>query len=49
MLCDSREFGVDKCALAVKQIDLGVGNFTVNEERDASRYKAGKERVMISD
>ena len=49
VLCDSREFGVDKCTLAVKHIDLGVGDFAVNEERDASRFQAGKERVEISD
>ena len=49
VLCDSREFGVDKCALSVKHIDLGVGDFAVNEERDASRFQAGKERVEISD
>ena len=49
VFCDPRKFVVDKCALAVKYIDLGVGDFTVNEERDASRFKAGKERVKISD
>ena len=49
VFCDSREFRVDKCALAVKHIDLSVGDFTVNQERDASRFKTGKERVEISD